>query len=564
MLAGSPAARAADLPDYGVKSISGPNGSGEYILEFISGEKYVIDRELLEKLEAVVNDVSIEDGVADYAGEGVFAGSEADREVALKITEQIRSGEFSSAGGSDGAAIEEFVDSEFSLDETVGTMPSLADLFGAAASGGGVIALGVGAAYAGYKIGQAIGEPVRGLLGIAGTKQLKLEGCNCGVVYLHSIEKKESLELGQNELEHNREKIEVEVQKGQVAYFEHSEYAFGVTRQGWIESVKHEAEECKLPSSEQYIDPVPSVLVGGALMSSVCSSWSEAESNLSEYHLVGSVLGENQARKDVYAGIKHFGWPAVRGFKPGEVTTEVESPQPAEITAPLPNHTIDGVGGSSLQPQVPLIVTTETIEEIASNPREHTEHLPVQPLEPELPQPRPNELATEYKTELESAGWTHVEVSVLPEALIDTSVGPNEVAYSSPAAGSDVPYADDVVIEANPSTAPVPGAGGITEPGFHVPSFGVLCEKFPFGVPCWLVSVMASWSASAEAPEWTIPLESPTRGFISNLKLELKPLDKMMEILRPVFLLMATIGAVIAFGRWALGGTPSSGDSGDE
>jgi hypothetical protein len=186
---------------------------------------------------------------------------------------------------------------------------------------------------------------------------------------------------------------------------------------------------------------------------------------------------------------------------------------------------------------------------------------------PEIPQPQPNELATDYVSTLEERGFTNVSVNVLPDTSIDPSTGPDDVTAVDPTAGSRVAGDTAVRVDENPPNAPVatppPVVPGVTEPGLNTPDFGVLCTKFPFGVPCWFVEEFSRWSTTAVVPKWAIPLEVPLLGWRTELKINLSFLEPAMEIVRPLLALMATIGLVMMFFHFALGGTgaPPGGDS---
>jgi hypothetical protein len=187
----------------------------------------------------------------------------------------------------------------------------------------------------------------------------------------------------------------------------------------------------------------------------------------------------------------------------------------------------------------------------------------------EIPAPaKADELASEYQSELESDGFTHVSVSSLPEVDIDPHVGPDDVAYTSPAEGTVQPLSDLVDIESNPDTAPSPSeSGGIpapTLPGIHVPNFTVLCTRFPFGVPCWLYEEFSLWSTTAVVPKWEIPIEWKALGWRTTLIVSLEPFEGAMEIIRPVLIALSTIALVILFYSFAIGGSPGVGSSDDE
>lgn len=186
-----------------------------------------------------------------------------------------------------------------------------------------------------------------------------------------------------------------------------------------------------------------------------------------------------------------------------------------------------------------------------------------------LPAPETNETAVEYNKRIEGDGFTNTSVSTRPEIDTNPTVGPDDVAGVSPAPNGV--YAPDtrIKIEANPEDAPIPGAepgdtvGPPSEPGFHLPNFGILCKGFPFGVPCWLAETIAGWSASAEAPIWGVNEIEVEHTKIPPIKFDLAKLEPIMEYVRPAILIFATIGLVLLFFSFAKGGGPPSGGNAD-
>ena len=109
------------------------------------------------------------------------------------------------------------------------------------------------------------------------------------------------------------------------------------------------------------------------------------------------------------------------------------------------------------------------------------------------------------------------------------------------------------------TTEPAGGIGAPTLPGFKIPSFGALCEGFPFGVPCWLFSTIESWSGAGSAPEWGIEGFSVLGHEVHGTKFKLSHLEPIMEKARIAMLLFCTIGLVLLFYNFAKGGSPPSG-----
>jgi hypothetical protein len=202
-----------------------------------------------------------------------------------------------------------------------------------------------------------------------------------------------------------------------------------------------------------------------------------------------------------------------------------------------------------------------------SHPEERETQEEAKPLE--IPIPKPDELATTYATEVEAAGFTSPapRVYTLNETSANPEEGPGDVAAVSPEPGSRANPSTQVEIGANPDdAAPGETGGGLpgpTEPGIKFPNFGVLCRGFPFGVPCWLIKAIESWSATGVAPEWGFENLEIDGTKIPDGKFKLSALEPIMEVLRPIMVGFATIGLVLLFHRFAKGGSPSSGGSGE-
>lgn len=206
-------------------------------------------------------------------------------------------------------------------------------------------------------------------------------------------------------------------------------------------------------------------------------------------------------------------------------------------------------------------------EEVGTKSPEEIEELETQKLL-EIPPIGHDELYTQYKTRVETAGFTDIQEHVLPESGIDTKVGPEEVTTVSPAPGSEQSPSTKVDVDVNPEDAPVPedthaAIPGPTQPGIKFPRFAVLCKGFPFGVPCWIAETISGWSASATAPEWGVNEIEVYHHKIPPIKFNLAELEPIMEYVRPAILIFATIGLVLLFFSFAKGGGPPSGGNSD-
>lgn len=262
------------------------------------------------------------------------------------------------------------------------------------------------------------------------------------------------------------------------------------------------------------------------------------------------------------------GYPAPKLNEQATKVSKTEVPKMEHVKTPVPVPLPSTVPAPARTYLVPPLEKSGAIKP-EKEEKEEGKPLP-SPLLPVIPEPGHDEVYTEYKTRLETAGFTGSDVSerVLPESAIDTSVGPNDVASVSPAPGTATAPTTSIDVSVNPSDAPIPGEslGGIgppSEPGLKLPSFGVLCKGFPFGVPCWLAETIGAWSATAKAPEWGVEGLEVKGHKIENLKVNLAKLEGIMEVVRPAMLIFATIGLVLLFFRFAKGGGPPSGSQGD-
>jgi hypothetical protein len=123
------------------------------------------------------------------------------------------------------------------------------------------------------------------------------------------------------------------------------------------------------------------------------------------------------------------------------------------------------------------------------------------------------------------------------------------------------PHLKEKESEHEPPAEPEVKVGEIIEPGFHQPNFGVACTSFPFGVPCWVVKVVESWSATGSAPEWTFPWGA---GKSYPITVKLSVMEPAMEIVRPVIFVSFIVGIVMLFFKFALGGGGDSMSGGDD
>lgn len=291
--------------------------------------------------------------------------------------------------------------------------------------------------------------------------------------------------------------------------------------------------------------------------------WTEPECNIQTEAWLAEAAGLN---------CKPLGVPNVGTLTPSQEKENTEHGVPAhpEVPAVKPNEvgkakpmkdeTIERI--TELAPARTYITThsPHTVKEVKEHEHESGEL--------EIPEPQPNELATEYAKQVEELGFEHVTLKVVTETAINPYVGPNEVARVSPSPGTKASPSTSVEVDANPADSPAPseppgGIGGPTLPGIKLPNFPVLCKGFPFGVPCWLIQTIEGWSAAGSAPELGIENFEVEKHTISGAKFKLSHLEPIMEKVRPAMLIFATIGLVLLFYRFAKGGGPPSGSSDD-
>lgn len=183
-----------------------------------------------------------------------------------------------------------------------------------------------------------------------------------------------------------------------------------------------------------------------------------------------------------------------------------------------------------------------------------------------IPEPGARETYDEYAAKL-NPGLTP-ERKDLTEAYIDPARGPDEVVSTTPGPGTRVnpTTGAEVTVRTNPAEAPAPGTAGWTAPAIPaldltpLTEVSVGCNTFPFGVFCWLQDGLSGWSSSGTCPEIDVPLGTSVSAE-NELPFDLCQFEPAMEIIRPVLVLVATLGLGMMFAYAALGiGGSGSGD----
>jgi hypothetical protein len=219
----------------------------------------------------------------------------------------------------------------------------------------------------------------------------------------------------------------------------------------------------------------------------------------------------------------------------------------------------------------PATTTPTKVEEDIAHERENDELPGVErekgeepkkvpsPLLPEILPVEHGEVFTHYRDRLEAEGLTHIEANELPDADTDSATGPEGVVSVTPAEGSRVDPETDVRVDVNPKDAPaaVEPVGGFvppSAPGLHTPDFAVLCSRFPFGIPCWIVGTVGKWTASASPPRFEIPI------YGHKIVVDLKGWEPAMEIIRPVFFSAVVLSIIFMFVNWAFSARVAPGE----
>lgn len=217
----------------------------------------------------------------------------------------------------------------------------------------------------------------------------------------------------------------------------------------------------------------------------------------------------------------HVGWD-------GPETAQVVAPEQADVTQPAGAVIAqDPAGGATVPLSQPLTLSV--------NP----DTMPLQ-----LPAPGLNETYTDYLTRLQSLGFVGtITTTQLDPTQLDATVGPNAVSRVSVTTSTgavvslrpgDWPSPLPLVVASAPMTVtynpasaapvatgadggppadtgtPVPGAGGCTSGHVCFPPLNQVCDKFPFGVFCWIkdqISALVNQPAIPPSISMTIPSE---------------------------------------------------------
>jgi hypothetical protein len=320
------------------------------------------------------------------------------------------------------------------------------------------------------------------------------------------------------------------------------------TKTGWSEPLPNQG----------FLTKVPLRVVWGCKVGETL----EVKTPLSEVQLQYVISTYWIANRFGEGGLDVKAFPQAPGYSPTPLKNKVEVPAPAKLTAPpaVP-HFVPGAEPLHLRKTEVKELVREVIkkepEEFSRPPSPEVEETMI-----EIPAPNPSELGTVYKSRLETLGFTKVELDTLSEAATDPGIGPEQVSYTVPAEHTAQVNTTNIVIEQNPATASTPPEGGggsePSIPRIKFPEISTPCTKFPFGIPCWLVSRLLEFSATGKAPKTTAVIDG------KNMVIDLSHAEVLMEIVRGAELVLGTIAAVLLFGRFASSKTGSSGGGDDD
>lgn len=214
--------------------------------------------------------------------------------------------------------------------------------------------------------------------------------------------------------------------------------------------------------------------------------------------------------------------------------------------------------------------------EVAAPPRGVSDADPLEPGKVVIPVPHVGELYSHYDERLEVLGLKPVP-SALGELTYDPAIGPEQVAETNPRFYAEVQPGTEVRVRYNPATAPegdevteteAGGEGGSWSPP-SIPSISLAplsevhigCNQFPFGFFCWYGEALTSWGSEGTCPSFSLPVGHATHtDDDGELGTDLCVLEPAMNIVRPILVLLGTLGIGLFFAYAAMGLGGSGGD----
>lgn len=176
-----------------------------------------------------------------------------------------------------------------------------------------------------------------------------------------------------------------------------------------------------------------------------------------------------------------------------------------------------------------------------------------------IPQIAPLETYDEYAARIEAETGLKPQKIPLPEYATDPKTGPEGASYTVPGQGTTVAPGSDVKVHTNPPTAPDPVPGPAWSPppvsGLNLqPLAGIAigCNKFPFGVFCWIGDGLTGAGSAGACPTIGVPMGSSV-GLSSELGFDLCAFEPAMVIVRPVLVLLAAFSLAYMFAAAAMG-----------
>lgn len=178
--------------------------------------------------------------------------------------------------------------------------------------------------------------------------------------------------------------------------------------------------------------------------------------------------------------------------------------------------------------------------------------------------PLPGEAYPDYVGRLQDRGLVG-RTRTATDAEVDPYAGPRAVVKVAPRPNSRVRPGIDVEVVANPDATPdpagpAPDAGGWSPPPVRAPDLGPLagvtigCDKFPFGVFCWMFQGLGGWGSNAQCPAFSVPIHN------SSLLVDLCLFNPAMDVIRPIVGTVAAFGIAWMFAASALGFGGGKGD----
>jgi hypothetical protein len=210
----------------------------------------------------------------------------------------------------------------------------------------------------------------------------------------------------------------------------------------------------------------------------------------------------------------------------------------------LPGHWVETSppGGSE--------VGFETDIEIRVNPpQEYTR----------VPAPLDGETYESYTVRLEDIGLLG-KIELISDEERDPERAEGSIYSLDPPAGTPVQIGTPVIVRVDPIVPPiiVPGPPGVPPLDFTPLNVELLCSHFPFGVPCWSFEAVREWAAPGDPPEFSIPIHN------GDLVFDLAQFEPAMAIVRPVILVLGTLGIGWFFFSFTFGGGGGAGKSDDD